>query len=75
MEKTKYRVYMRYKLCYTYVTTTRNCEDMLFQIREMHEMDPFVMFRVTRENLDGKEILIYSNRRDNRNRWQSELYN
>jgi aminoglycoside phosphotransferase len=65
---------MRYALCYTYVTTTRNCEDMLNQIRALHDHDMYdCSFKVTRED-QGKEVVIYNNRK-NFSKWKSNLYN
>lgn len=76
MEKTKYEVHIRYKLCYTYITTTRNCEDMLNQIRQMHEpIDDEVGFKVFRESPGCKKVLIYANKKDRCSKWESELYN
>ncbi len=78
MEKTKYRVYINCNMCYTYVTTTRNCEDMIFQIREMHERNTlnYATFKISRQISDGKEITVYSSKTDRKsNNWESELYN
>jgi len=74
MEKAKYRVYINYKLCYTYVTTTRNTEDMIFQIREMHESSVYNYFKITRET-DNKEKEVYMKNGKKDKHWESELYN
>jgi len=39
MTKTKYEVYKNGRLLTTYVTTIKNCEDMLQTIRYMHEVE------------------------------------
>jgi hypothetical protein len=38
MTKTKYEVYRHTSISAIYVTTTRNCEDMIQEIRKKHEM-------------------------------------
>lgn len=39
MTKTIYKVYIQNRVSITYATTTRNCEDMIKQILDMHYMD------------------------------------
>lgn len=76
MEKAKYRVYINYKVSYTYVTTTRNTEDMISQIRKMHEHsihDYYYYFKITRET-NGEEKEVYVNKGKNNESWESELY-
>jgi hypothetical protein len=78
MEKAKYRVYIGYTLSYTYVTTTRNCEDMICEIRKMHESLHYDYFRITREGPDGKEVVVYFKPHKRKTKWtkdwESELY-
>jgi len=76
MEKAKYRVYTNYTVRHTYVTTTRNCEDMIFQIRLMHESEAQNYFRITRQTDGEKEQDVYVKYgRRNKTSWESELYN
>ena len=76
MEKAKYRVYTNYTVRHTYVTTTRNCEDMIFQIRLMHESSATEYFKITRQTATEKEKDVYIKyERKKKHCWESELYN
>lgn len=55
MMKSKYKVYVMYRLCNTYITTTRNAEDMINQILKMYDTDYLEIVRST----DGEEKTIY----------------
>lgn len=64
MTKTKYEVYRNHgDLSMIYVTTTRNCEDMIKQIRQIHEpittgfnTNKLRIFRI----FEGKKELVYT---------------
>lgn len=75
MEKAKYRIYVMYSLIRVYVTTTRNCEDMISQIREMHESPLQDSFKITRQVIgDSEEKVVYTKIGRKDKSWKSELY-
>jgi len=55
MMKSKYKVYVMYRLCNIYVTTTRNAEYMINEILKMYDTDYLEIVRST----DGEEQTIY----------------
>jgi hypothetical protein len=74
MEKAKYRVYIMYQMARVYVTTTRNKEDMIAQIREMHESSIHDYFKITRQISGDKEETVYTKKGKKNRSWESELY-
>lgn len=74
MEKTKYYVHGMHNITRTYVTTTRNREDMIQQIKEMHEPVFNDYFRISViENGDRKFIYAKQNSPISR-KWKSLLH-
>jgi hypothetical protein len=55
MMKSKYKVYVMYRLCNIYVTTTRNAEDMINEILKMYDTEYIKIVRCA----DGEEETIY----------------
>ena len=63
MTKTKYIVYRHVSVSAMYVTTTRNCEDMIQQIRKLHEFptdsiypDKIKIVRI----INGERKIVYT---------------
>jgi hypothetical protein len=65
MEKARYEVYIRNKASmYIYVTTTRNTEDMINQICEMHNnsyIKNFIIWRITKS--EGRVKVFHSTKK------------
>lgn len=58
MEKTKYRIYLMYITCKTYVTTTRNCEDMITELLKMYPPDIYDYIKIVRVIGDREEVVF-----------------
>lgn len=74
MTKTKYEVYRHNSITAVYVTTTRNCEDMIQRIREQHELKFNSIYpnkiRIVRI-VNGERKVVYTI--FNKNFWEKNL--
>ena len=59
MKKSIYTVHIYSRILGRYVTTTRNAEDMISQLRQMYCTDEMLTYRIYRKTEGEEEVLIH----------------
>jgi len=62
MTKTIYKVYIQNRVSMVYVTSTRNCEDMIKQILDMHYLEGSYMKIIMICNGETKTVFTSNNK-------------